>query len=103
MRSCRHWAGLAYLLYSTKFPLYKPNNESSNIILGLTIQSIIQHTHMSLSSDSVALRRKRTATERALNNADPLVVKKKACQAGVTISNNGPSVSHFFMLLDILR
>lgn len=62
---------------------------------------------MSLSFDSVALRRKRTATERALNNADPLVVKKKARQAGVTVAksnppNNGPSVSHFFMSLDII-
>ncbi len=61
---------------------------------------------MSLSSDSVALRRKRTATERALNNADPLVIKKKAHQAGVTHSksnppNNSPIVSHFFMLLNI--
>jgi len=56
---------------------------------------------MSLSSDSLALRRKRTATERALNNADPLVVKKKARQAtniaSLTVAkpnppNNGPSV-----------
>ena len=59
---------------------------------------------MSLSSDSVALRHKRTATERALNNADPLIVKKKARQADVTVAkpNNGPKVSHFFMLPEIL-
>lgn len=36
---------------------------------------------MSLSSDSLALRRKRTATERAENNGDPLVAKKKAREA----------------------
>jgi len=36
---------------------------------------------MSLSSDSLALRRKRTATDRAMNNGDPLVVKKKAREA----------------------
>lgn len=39
---------------------------------------------MSLSSDSVAFCRKRTATKRALNNADPLVVKKRAREAGMT-------------------
>ena len=36
---------------------------------------------MSLSSDSLALRRKRTATERAENKGDPLVAKKKAREA----------------------
>jgi hypothetical protein len=36
---------------------------------------------MSLSSESLALRRKRTATERAENNGDPLVVKKRAREA----------------------
>ena len=36
---------------------------------------------MSLSSDSLALRRKHTATERAENNGDPLVAKKKAREA----------------------
>ena len=36
---------------------------------------------MSLSFESLALRRKRTATERAENNGDPLVVKKKAREA----------------------
>ena len=36
---------------------------------------------MSLSSDSLALRRKRTATERAENNGDPLIAKKRACEA----------------------
>jgi hypothetical protein len=55
-----------------------------NVIWSITIQSIIQHTPMSLSSDSVALSGKRTATEHALNNTDPLVVKKKARQAGKT-------------------
>ena len=53
---------------------------------------------MSLYSDSVALRHKHMATEHALNNADPLVIKKKAHQAGITVAktnppNNGPSVS----------
>ena len=39
---------------------------------------------MSLSSDSLSLCHKCTATEHALNNADPLVVKKKARQAAMT-------------------
>jgi hypothetical protein len=55
---------------------------------------------MSFSSDSLALRRKRTATERAENNADPLVVKKKAREAAKSsnlaaltpaIDNAGPA------------
>jgi hypothetical protein len=57
---------------------------------------------MSLSSDSVALRRKRTATERALNNADPLVIKKKARKAGTVAKtnppNNGPQVASLVSL-----
>jgi len=36
---------------------------------------------MSLSSDSLAPRCKHTATDQALNNRDPLVVKKKAREA----------------------
>ena len=32
-------------------------------------------------SDSLGLRRKRTATERAESNADPLVIRKKARKA----------------------
>ena len=36
---------------------------------------------MSLSAASLALRRKRTATERAESNGDPLVAKKKAREA----------------------
>jgi hypothetical protein len=48
---------------------------------------------MSLSSDSLALRRKRTATERAENNGDPLVAKKKAREAAKSnlVSNRAPS------------
>ena len=36
---------------------------------------------MSLSADSLALRRKRTATERVANNGDPLAARKKAREA----------------------
>jgi hypothetical protein len=36
---------------------------------------------MSFFADSLALRRKRTATERAESNGDPLVAKKKAREA----------------------
>ena len=39
---------------------------------------------MSVSSDTMPPGRKRTATERALNNADPLVLKKRGRQAGKT-------------------
>ena len=50
---------------------------------------------MSVSVEPPALRRKRTATDHAENNGDPLIVKKKACEAAR--SNNavkkGPSVS----------
>jgi hypothetical protein len=36
---------------------------------------------MSLSADSLGLHRKRTATDHAANNGDPLVVRKKAREA----------------------
>ena len=36
---------------------------------------------MSLSAESLSLQRKRTATERATDNGDPLLANKKACQA----------------------
>lgn len=36
---------------------------------------------MSLLSDSLPIHRKRTATDRAENNGDPLVAKKKARKA----------------------
>jgi hypothetical protein len=44
---------------------------------------------MSLSVESLALHHKRTATDRAENNGDPLVVKKKACEAA---RSNAPAV-----------
>lgn len=47
---------------------------------------------MSFSSESLALRRKRTATERAENNGDPLVANKKAREAAKSKTN----VSFFF-------
>ena len=57
---------------------------------------------MSLSSDSLALCRKHTATERAENNGDPLVAKEKAREAAkssnlttltpaIDTSNAGPA------------
>ncbi len=39
---------------------------------------------MSLSAESLNLRHKRKATERAENNGDPLVAKKKAREASRT-------------------
>jgi hypothetical protein len=59
---------------------------------------------MSLSYESLTLRRKRTATDRALNNGDPLVVKKKAREAvnkpdkmtrAESSVTTDPKVSHF--------
>ena len=32
-------------------------------------------------SESSAMRRKRTLSERAMENGDPLVIKKKVCEA----------------------
>jgi hypothetical protein len=41
-----------------------------------------KHIHfMSFPADSLNLPRKRTATERATNNGDPLVVRKRAREA----------------------
>ena len=51
---------------------------------------------MSFSFDSLALRRKRTATERAENNGDPLVAKKKAHEAAKSkLSNPAQPVPTF--------
>ena len=54
---------------------------------------------MSLSSESLNLRRKRTATERAINNGDPLVVRKRAREATTAaVPKNGTNVSlHCFL------
>lgn len=48
---------------------------------------------MSLTIDSLALRCKRTASERAVNNADPLLARKKACEAAKTNTTVGGAVS----------
>lgn len=56
---------------------------------------------MSLSSESLALRRKRTATERAENNGDPLAASKKARMAAkskAAPANSGNNVSSYFLL-----
>jgi hypothetical protein len=45
---------------------------------------------MYLSAESVNLRRKRTATDRAINNRDRLVVRKKAHEA---VPKNSTNVS----------
>ena len=53
---------------------------------------------MSLSAESMALCRKRTATDCAENNGDPLVVKKKAREAArlnAPAIKKGPSVSSY--------
>ncbi|KAF8810406.1 hypothetical protein BYT27DRAFT_7209501 [Phlegmacium glaucopus] len=55
------------------------------------MQSILKHISMSFSSDSLALHRKRTVTECAANNGDPLVVRKKAHKA--MKSNIAPTVA----------
>ena len=58
---------------------------------------------MSLSADSTTLRRKRTATDRAEDNGDPLVIKKKARQAekrnggAAPAARNGPKVSLYLI------
>lgn len=49
-----------------------------NDIHNLPSQSSLQQTSMSLSIEPLALRRKRTATDRAENNSDPLAANKKA-------------------------
>ena len=46
---------------------------------------------MSLSFDSTTLRRKRTDTDRAENNGDPLVIKKKAREAEKRNDGAGPA------------
>ena len=45
------------------------------------VDNVVQNTQMSFSYESTTNRHKRTATERADNNGDPLVVKKKAREA----------------------
>jgi hypothetical protein len=54
---------------------------------------------MSFSSESLALRRKRTATERAENNGDPLAANKKARAAAKSKAgpaNSKTNVSSYF-------
>jgi len=48
---------------------------------------------MSLSADSLALRCKRTATDHAVNNADPLLARKKAREASKSNTALGGTVS----------
>ena len=46
----------------------------------------------------MALHQKRTATDRAENNGDPLVVKKKACKvarSNAPAIKKGPSMSSY--------
>ena len=53
---------------------------------------------MSLSAESMALCCKRTATNRAENNGDPIVIKKKARKAAILNAptiKKGPSVSSY--------
>jgi len=78
-----------------------PNSPYLNVILGPSIQSIHHQAVMSLSSDSLPLCCKRTATKRALNNGDHLIVKKRAREATAigktaTPTSNTPKVSLFF-------
>ena len=65
---------------------------------------------MSLSSESFALRRKRTATQHAETNGDPLAANKKACAAAkskdstsapaqASTSTNGVPVSSYSSIL----
>ncbi|KAF8150995.1 hypothetical protein B0H34DRAFT_825183 [Crassisporium funariophilum] len=54
---------------------------------------------MSLSVESLALRCKRTATDRAKNNGDPLVIKKKACGA----ARSNPAVKKRPSLTNVCR
>ena len=77
-----------------------------NVIRKLPSQSNFQQISMSLSSESFALRRKRTATQRAENNGDPLAANKKARAAAkskdststpaqASTSTNGVPVSSY--------
>ena len=53
---------------------------------------------MSLSAESLTLHHKRTATDHAENNGDPLVVKKKAHEAArlnAPAVKKGPSMSSY--------
>jgi hypothetical protein len=47
---------------------------------------------MSFIADSSALRRKRTATERAESNGDPLIIKKKGREAAKSNVDSTPAV-----------
>lgn len=71
------------------------------VIQNLTHQSTHKYLTMSLSVESLGFRRKRTATERAENNGDPLVVKKKAREAANNAQapavKKGPSVSLYIL------
>jgi hypothetical protein len=59
-----------------------------NVIHYTLNPSIQLFTKMSFSADSLAMRRKRTVSERVTENGDPLVIRKKAREAAKT----GPSI-----------
>jgi len=83
-----------YLLYSTEIhPLFCMISILENLIQILQTQSIQTSLPMSFFADSLALRRKHTATERAENNGDPLVIKKKACEAAKSNAEPTPAVT----------
>jgi len=65
-----------------------------NVIQMLKTQSIKKLIPMSLSAESLNLRRKHVATEHVINNRDPLVARKKARQAvqsNATITTAAPA------------
>jgi len=59
-----------------------------NVIHYTLNPSIEPFAEMSFSADSLAMRRKRTVSERVTENGDPLVIRKKAREAAKT----GPSI-----------
>jgi hypothetical protein len=59
-----------------------------NVIHYTLNPSIQPFTEMSFSADSLAMRHKRTVSERVTENDDPLVIRKKAREAAKT----GPSI-----------
>jgi len=75
-----------YLTVQYQIYFYKNLVKPLKVILSLSTESIAHQPAMSLSSDSLSLHRKCTATEHALNNADPLIVKKKARQAASRVA-----------------
>lgn len=80
-----------------------PLKTEQKVIQSLSAGSIAGQPAISLSSDSLSLRCKHTATEHALNNADPLVAKKNACQATSIAVGRTPALNKRVSILWLLK